>query len=32
MSEGIVLTLSQRVAEGGALPTEALLHAMLPLM
>ncbi len=32
MSEGIVLTLSQRVAEGGALPTEDLLHAMLPLM
>jgi len=32
MSEGLPLTLSQRVAEGGALPAEDLLHAMLPLM
>lgn len=32
MSEGHPVTLSQRVAEGGALPTEDLLHTMLPLM
>ncbi|AJP73654.1 AAA domain-containing protein [Sphingomonas hengshuiensis] len=32
MSEGRPVTLSQRVAEGGALPTEDLLRAMLPLM
>ncbi len=32
MSEALPATLAQRVAEGGALPTQDLLHAMLPLM
>lgn len=32
MSVGAPISLSQRVAEGIALPTEDLLHAMLPLM
>lgn len=32
MSESVSVTLGQRVAEGGALPAEDLLHAMLPLM